>query len=446
MDRTRLVRQKLRQLRSETEHLSAADFHHLGIRQCLLDIASVVRSDIRLLDRLDEETQEQKIQHSLGQINSDIARLHRVLGIILRSTNPRNSFEIFDPLLRVTRDLLGPNAMLVLSSEWEFSPFAEPHVLQEYPDYAFVGLPVMESANSLVVPLAGHEIGHAVWRSEDPDVQAKRSRFRSDILTATENTLLSSIGSLRKHRPRISEQGVRKGVRRAGWGRFVRAVTERICEEIFCDFIGVRVFGDSYLFAFLYLTSPHVGPTDVAQYPRWRDRALYLVWMRRRLRLGEMACEAERPLAFSRWFSEPRVPTDGEEFYPSYLPWEEFLLDQSHNVARRLLPEVKSMALWACERQPRACIPLPTRAEAQEVYRRFRHGVPADTVRRRGMADIINAGWQAFLDPELWHGRQKWQERKLHFINELVFKSLDVLEFDERTRYQERANDAVEIG
>ena len=46
-----------------------------------------------------------------------------ILGFILRSTNVRNAFEVYAPLLRLARKILGNDTKLIVSSEWELSPF-----------------------------------------------------------------------------------------------------------------------------------------------------------------------------------------------------------------------------------------------------------------------------------------------------------------------------------
>jgi hypothetical protein len=88
-------------------------------------------------------------------------------GFLVRSTNVRNAFELYRPLLRLARDLLEPTVTpdqrrtrLVLSSEWEYSPLSYSE-LPDLPGVVLIGLPAPESSNPLLVPLAGHELGHS---------------------------------------------------------------------------------------------------------------------------------------------------------------------------------------------------------------------------------------------------------------------------------------------
>ena len=101
-----------------------------------------------------------------------------LLGFILRSTNVRNAFEAYPPLLRLARRLLGADTQLILSSEWDFIPVIY-HSIRALPKYVLIGFPAPESSNPLLIPLAGHELGHSVWKS--PENQPIRESFDEKI-------------------------------------------------------------------------------------------------------------------------------------------------------------------------------------------------------------------------------------------------------------------------
>jgi hypothetical protein len=90
--------------------------------------------------------------------NMTISRFHSLLRFVLRSTNVRNAFELFDPLLRMSQKLIGKDTKLILSSEWSFSPFTYVGVFPELPGFVFIGIPASESGNALIIPAAGHEL------------------------------------------------------------------------------------------------------------------------------------------------------------------------------------------------------------------------------------------------------------------------------------------------
>ena len=101
------------------------------------------------------------------QCNASLERLFvyvPILGFILRSTNVRNGFEAYGPLLYLAEGLIGDETKLIVSSEWNFSPFTY-HSITDLPGFVLIGLPATESSNPLIIPLAGHELGHSVWKS-----------------------------------------------------------------------------------------------------------------------------------------------------------------------------------------------------------------------------------------------------------------------------------------
>jgi hypothetical protein len=98
-------------------------------------------------------------------------RLKRFLGLLLRSSNLRNAFEIYFPIKILSTELLEHNTCVVLSSEWEFSPFIYPVALDELPEFVFIGIPASECHNPLILPLAGHELGHVVWRRKGAEAE-----------------------------------------------------------------------------------------------------------------------------------------------------------------------------------------------------------------------------------------------------------------------------------
>jgi hypothetical protein len=77
----------------------------------------------------------------------------------------RNAFELLDPLQSIVDEVLQGRPELLLSSEWDYVPFAYPQSLDDLRSFVLIGLPASEAASALLLPLAGHEIGHAVWRN-----------------------------------------------------------------------------------------------------------------------------------------------------------------------------------------------------------------------------------------------------------------------------------------
>src|SRR5262249_55869158 len=54
------------------------------------------------------------------------------------------------------------------------------------------------------------------------------------------------------------------------------AYSIRQCEEVFADFMGLRLFGEGYLHSFEYLIAPFTGEMRSRDYPDMRTRAEFL--------------------------------------------------------------------------------------------------------------------------------------------------------------------------
>jgi hypothetical protein len=144
------------------------------------------------------------------------------------------------------------------------------------PDHVLIGMPSSESSNALILPLAGHELGHSIWRNEKLENQ---------------------------HAPQVRQQA--KGEMKSQWQAFQRAFSEHSnlkptddelsnnmflvhvqsdivslslsqIEELFCDATGIHLFGGSYAFAFHYLLAPCLGGERPLEYPRLQTRAEFL--------------------------------------------------------------------------------------------------------------------------------------------------------------------------
>jgi hypothetical protein len=164
MDELLFAEQKLIQIKNEVAGVRTSDFHHPKVKSILDTIDREFEVSLHEIERA-SPSPDAKRNRALD-VNRRLQHFHYVLGVILRSTNTRNSFEIYDPVLRLAKRLIHIDTVLILSSEWDFVPFATPSVFAGVRNCVVVGLPVMEAANALVIPLAGHERGHAVWRGK----------------------------------------------------------------------------------------------------------------------------------------------------------------------------------------------------------------------------------------------------------------------------------------
>jgi hypothetical protein len=101
---------------------------------------------------------------------------------------------------------------VVISSEWDFSPLTYSLNVSVLPNFLLIGMPVPESGNALILPLAGHELGHSVWANDNlessfaaavqtkardyikaNDADFKRAYHEHSALTITDTELSSNM-------------------------------------------------------------------------------------------------------------------------------------------------------------------------------------------------------------------------------------------------------------
>ena len=73
-------------------------------------------------------------------------------------------------------------------------------------------------------------------------------------------------------------------------------------------------------------------------------------------------------------------------------------------------------------------VPTPSAEESQRIYNRFSLVVPAEGC--ASLADIINAGWRASLDPALWENNPQVLKKRDTIIKELTIKTIEVFQIE----------------
>jgi hypothetical protein len=173
------------------------------------------------------------------------------------------------------------------------------------------------------------------------------------------------------------------------------------CEEIFCDVVGLSLFGEGFLYAFLYLLAPNLGGLRSEHYPTLPSRAAYLADIANSL--GH-----EVPNSFRESFFQTDRSRSADDA---------FILKMADQSALAMIPKIQSTAKDLIKV---AKVQLPTSAERDEALKRFDAGIPVQT--GCCIADIVNAGWKKRI--------QLADERELfETLNDLVLKSIEILEF-----------------
>jgi len=74
---------------------------------------------------------------------------------------------------------------------------------------------------------------------------------------------------------------------------------------------------------------------------------------------------------------------------------------------------------------------LPNSDERNRIVRQFCELSPASSTVALG--DIVNAGWTVRLDWKLWSKFNFTDRARLDILNDLVFKTMEVMEFETKT-------------
>ena len=405
--------QKLDAAIALVESLTDNEFPHPDSRLALEPIARVYKADKELLLSLEEDAEDDTILGHCLRANVNIVRLKNFLGLILRSSHLRNAFEIYFPIKVLSRELLGTPTAVVLSSEWHFSPYTYPVALQELPEFIFIGIPASECQNPLITPLAGHELGHVVWsrkgvrRAFEPRIQdciVTLYRDNWDAFKRSTNGVTTP--------DRLETDMFLRNI----WTRSYK-IARRQLEELFCDFLGVHIFGMSYLHSFRYLLAPSLGPVRQPLYPRIGDRARYI-------RYAAIECGLKPEDDYMESFNEDE---------PDYSKSDEFVIQRADNATENLYKALPNLV--RAHSGGVRCV-IPDDHEERRARESLRNLVPAVTA--RSITPIVNAAWAIRLEIDDWGilkseaDEAKRRQSKMRVLRDLVLKSFEVYEYNFR--------------
>jgi len=359
---------------------------------------------MHLIDAAELKDEPQRRFTNALTAQSQIERMLDLLGFVLRSTSPRLGFEVCVPLEKLAQKLLGSEKLLVLSSEWQlYSPFIKSRSYGRLDpslrDFVFIGFPATESANPLLLPLAGHEFGHPLWQ-----MQAERE---GSIPRTIEERVTAKVLELALNNQNPS----------SGESARVRL------QECFCDALGVRIFGPAFCYAAAYLLGnrvEHGVPWTYLPLPR---RVEFLEKSIKRLGTPS------RP-GWSRLFQDgdPRFnfPERGAES-------QRLLSAKIDDIVFAQADEIIDFAGSHCSE---CNLPVVSDAEIRKVKVNFERMAPAP--HPASLAAILNAAWDCRT--EVWPPHKEAskvetdEERKsLSVLREVVLKTTQMLEYNELT-------------
>jgi hypothetical protein len=178
----------------------------------------------------------------------------------------------------------------------------------------------------------------------------------------------------------------------------------------FCDFVGLRLFGESYLYAFSYLLSPNHAGQRPLTYPAMITRV-------NNLERASAKYGIKCPSGYASNFDDEAPPNLGES-----------------NAFRLLVADISlSLAIdelinTADADLKKNNVVLPSELEINRIASRFSLVVPAEGC--KSLADIINAGWIAFLNPDLWKNVPQVLKKRDAIVKELTLKTIEVFQIE----------------
>jgi hypothetical protein len=403
---------KLEGLLHQINALLLSDFPHVASEDALKTLDIYFKENRGRLQQAAQSGNSQILQSTCATINQRIEQVLPLLGLLLRSTNIRNSFEAYFSLDALAKELIGPAAKIVLSSEWDFSPMTYPMNMAMLPDFVLLGMPASESANSLLLPLAGHELGHSVWLQRDLE-----NKFAPKVQMTTEHLLLSNWEEYQRTFP---EQRTLPAKPETLTTMFVsnhlatiQAHARSQIEEIFCDAIGAFTFGEAFACAFHFLLAPNLGGTRSShEYPTLKDRATYI---------KEFASLDMEALGFTNYagafFEEDDVLNQQYAFLISIAD------KAAQELAASMYTEAKQIVIATAK------VEALNKDNIETIASTFRQGLPVDG--DYSLPDILNAAWKHAFDQTKIGSLDV--KALLAWISELVLKSIEVREFRKRT-------------
>lgn len=410
------ARQRIRALLEELSKLGGSDFPYKDSASALEVITGIVKKDEEYLKHLDSKSDPETVIQCCMSSLSTIVKYLQIAGLILRSTNVRNAFEVVAPFRRLASQALEPGepdpkkrtTRLIISSEWDYSPFTYHHAAG-IPGFVMIGLPAHESGNPLLIPLAGHELGHALWAKRECEKDLDK-HLRAVILSICRRRWANYIEVF----PNLTDQAELENdvFGTESWAPILRMVTQQ-SKETFSDYCGVLLFGESFLHAHAYLLSP-CPEARSPEYPSLSVRISNLVRFAAKHKLD--------------------IPNN----------YEDLFTDEPNRLFSRVESfrlEIADEALGECEKLLRvhaeaaiaeSGLPQRDNEQVERIHACFRRVVPPQNC--KSLADILNGGWKAALQGDLWSKLPEVAARKDEILKELILKSIEVFDIEEILR------------
>jgi len=377
-----------------TNILLNGDWPYQDSKEALLRIVRAFEKKKSDIESLDQDVGDDILRPHCVDARDLLSRMAGLIGFIIRSSEVRNGFELYAPIRAIGRALLGVDIHLIIGSEWNYVPFAYPLPISILNEFVLVGLPAFEASNALIAPAAGHELGHAVWRRTDLRKELTK-RVDAEIVKIVSDRWGDFSGDF--HSGANKDALLDDLEARSIWA-VASNIAARQCEEIFCDIIGTYIFGQSFIFALMYLLLPDNGARQSTAYPSSRRRAEYIT------------SAAER-------FSVA-VPSEFVSSFRNQDPPDDKYARAADDAVQVLVPEIiDSVANYASRKG--IVLPDPEASRrSKDVLKDLQPPMNYNSV-----GELLNGAWDVRRELSSWSIPGVVDEgRKLAILNDLIFQ------------------------
>ena len=400
---------------AEIDRLKQSDFPYTHPSDAMELLDKIFKDAHSVLEKVSPDAEADVIHDVCSTYLYQLYVYVPILGFLLRSTNVRNAFEAYSPLLRLAQSIMGTDTKLIVSSEWEFSPFVY-RAITDLPGFVLIGLPAPESSNPLLIPLAGHELGHSVWEAEGFSAKFEK-QITDGILDELMNKRWQEYSSLYPYKK--SDFTKKPLLTRPTWTpAYTWALLQ--AEEIFCDFFGLRLFAESYLHAFTCMLSPGLSGQRPLQYPNITRRIAHLME-------AAKIMQVEVSADFESSFLSETEPTD---------PATSLLVSIADTVSASLVQELITLAEGFADSKQ---LPKKDTDKVKEIGESFRKWV-VPVRKPASLVDIVNAGWECNMDEHFWKkvpqikGKKEedFAKNRDRILRDIMLKSMEIAEIYKR--------------
>jgi hypothetical protein len=275
-----------------------------------------------------------------------------------------------------------------------------------------IGVPASESQNALILPLAGHELGHNVWAKNELE-----RRYGPSVEKAlVDHILKDRWREFSECFADVTRENITDIVGQQSW-KIAWSWAMRQCEELFCDFLGMALFAESFLHAYSYLLAPGLPEDRDEEYPGSEQRAVHQAKVAERWDIA-------LPNQFVDRFEDEDVPSDKTH---------RLLLRLADHTTAGMVDDLAEEAHKIVQATAYGQVPS---GELERIVDCYGKGVPAQQI--SGIAAAVNAAWNFFLsEMSPWRTRYpsvfERPERPLTMLSDLVFKTIEVHEIELRT-------------